>query len=488
MHEECGLFGVESTGEPAAGTTYRGLLALQHRGQESAGIAVADGSRLRLHKAQGLISEVFDGGALSGLKGHLALGHTRYSTMGSNRLENSQPIVAVHREIGPIAVGLNGNLTNAAALRHELEQSGVTFETSTDTELVVQLLARTVGPDLPQILERALPRVKGAYSLLILTRGALMGVRDPLGVRPLCLGKLPNSGWILASESCAVDAVGGQFVRDVHPGEALVLDGGDPRSYGVLTSEQKATCMFEFIYFARPDSTMEGHQLREARHNMGQELAREAPVDADVVLPIPNSGTAAATGYAYASGIPLSEALIQSEPVGRSFLQPKDRRLKVDLKLTFNLQAKTVRGLRVVVVDDSIVRGTTIGKVVQELRRAGVGAVHVRIGSPPIRWPCFMGIDIGNRSQLIASSHSVEEVGRLIGANSLAYLSKQGLFRALKASRGFCMACFTGEYPVPVPPELEMDKLAFEREPTNDRAAAAGRGEAPHWRGEIPRS
>jgi amidophosphoribosyltransferase len=461
-HEACGLFGIEAPGEDVANLTYFGLYALQHRGQESAGIAASDGRQLRVHKEMGLVAQAFDQAALERLSGHLALGHTRYSTTGSNRLENAQPILVDHPQLGTLAIAHNGNLTNTQPLRRALEGEGVRFKTSSDTEVIAELLARSGGSDLLGVLRRALPQLQGAYCLLVLTRDALVGVRDPLGIRPLCLGRLPDGGAIIASESCALDTVGAELVREIEPGEAVLLGQGGPLAEQVLPSSRKAMCMFEFIYFARPDSRLQGQSLYEARRNMGRELAREAPAAADIVISLPDSGTPAAVGFAEASGIPYSEGLIKSRYITRTFIQPNERLRNVGIKLKFNPLREILDGKRVVLVDDSIVRGTTSRKIVEELRRAGTREVHMRISSPPIQWPCFMGIDIASRSELIASGRSVEEVKRVIGADSLQYLSKAALLRAVHNITGFCMACFDGDYPVPVPVQLEMDKLALE--------------------------
>ena len=466
LHEACGLFGIDAPGEDVANLTYFGLYALQHRGQESAGIAASDGRTLRMHKDMGLVAQAFDQDALDRLTGHLALGHTRYSTTGANRLENAQPIVVDHPQLGAIAIAHNGNLTNAESLRRGLEQDGVRFKTSSDTEVIAELFARTAGSELLGVLRRALPQLQGAYCLLVLTADRLIGVRDPLGIRPLCLGRLADGGAIIASETCALDTVGAEFIREVEPGEAVLLGAGAPISEQLLPSTRKATCMFEFIYFARPDSRLQGHSLYEARRNMGRELAREAPAQGDIVISLPDSGTPAAVGYAEASGIPYSEGLIKSRYITRTFIQPNERLRNAGIKLKFNPLREILKDKRVVLVDDSIVRGTTSRKIVEELRRAGTKAVHMRVSSPPIQWPCFMGIDIASRSELIASGRTVEEVERLIGADSLRYLSKAGLLRAVKNVTGFCMACFDGDYPVPVPIQLEMDKLALETVPS----------------------
>ena len=462
MKEACGLFGIDAPGEEVANLTYFGLYALQHRGQESAGIATGDGRSLRMHKDVGLVAQAFDQLALDRLTGHLALGHTRYSTTGSNRVENAQPMIVEHPELGSIAIAHNGNLTNAESLRRDLEQQGIRFKTSSDTEVIAELLAHTSGFDILAVMRRALPRLQGAHCLLLLTRDCLVGVRDPLGIRPLSLGRLGETGHIITSETCALDTVGAEFVREVEPGEAVLLGDGLPVAEQLLPSVRKATCMFEFIYFARPDSQLQGQSLYEARRNMGRELAREAPADGDIVISLPDSGTPAAVGFAEASGIPYSEGLIKSRYITRTFIQPNQRLRNVGIKLKFNPLREILQGKRVVLVDDSIVRGTTSRKIVEELRRAGTREIHMRVSSPPIQWPCFMGIDIASRSELIASGRSVEDVERLIGADSLKYLSKAGLLRAVKNATGFCMACFDGDYPVPVPVQLEMDKLALE--------------------------
>src|SRR5437867_9508253 len=464
MHEECGLFGIDAPGEDVANLTYFGLYALQHRGQESAGIAVSDGSQLRVHKAMGLVAQAFDQAALERLTGQLALGHTRYSTTGSNRLENAQPITVEHPQLGTLAIAHNGNLTNAQPLRHGLQMEGVRFTTSSDTEVIAELLARTAGSDLFGVLRRALPRLQGAYCLLVLSRDRLVGVRDPLGIRPLCLGRLPDGGGIIASETCALDTVGAEFIREIEPGEAVLLGQGQPSAEQLLPSTRKAMCMFEFIYFARPDSRLQGQSLYEARRNMGRELAREAPADGDIVISLPDSGTPAAVGFAEASGIPYVEGMIKSRYITRTFIQPNQRLREAGIRLKFNPMRHVLEGKRVALVDDSIVRGTTSRRIVQELRRAGASEVHVRVASPPIVWPCFMGIDIASRSELIAAHHSEPEIADLVGADSLRYLSIDGLKRAVDqhSGEGFCFACFDGAYPLQVPTQLEMDKLALE--------------------------
>jgi amidophosphoribosyltransferase len=463
LHEACGIFGIYAPGEDVAHITYFGLYALQHRGQESAGIAVGDGTQIRMHKRLGLVAQVFDAPALEHLQGNVALGHTRYSTTGGDKLVNAQPFWLSHPQIGPIALGHNGNLINAAELRRDLEERGVSFETSTDTEVILALIAHTPGRDLQTVLRRALPRLQGAYCLMLLTPDQVVAVRDPLGIRPLCLGRLTGGGLIAASETCALDTVGAEFEREVEPGEAVFLGPDGFASCRVQESFRKAMCMFELIYFARPDSVVMGQSLYEARRNMGRELAREAPASGDMVISLPDSGTPAALGYAEAIGIPFSEALIKSRYITRTFIQPNQRLRDLGIKLKFNPLRHVLNGKRVILVDDSIVRGTTSRQIVEAIRQAGATEVHMRVSCPPLRYPCFMGIDIASRGELIAAERSEAEVGRMIGTDSLRYLSMAGLQRAVRQSSGdFCFACFSGDYPVTVPQQLAMDKLALE--------------------------
>ena len=472
MHEECGLFGVFAPGEDVANLTYFGLYSLQHRGQESAGIAVSNRLDILMHKEMGLVSQVFDAESMGNLVGDIAIGHTRYSTTGSPRLPNAQPMRFEHGQIGPVVLAHNGNLINAGEIRAELAGDGVEFVSTSDTEVLGRLLVRTPGRSLEAVLRRALPRLHGAYCLLFLTRDSLVAARDPLGIRPLCLGRYGDpeapggSGYIIASETCALDVVGANFVCEIDPGEIVTIDSSGMRSTRVPTEQPKrAMCSFEFIYFARPDSVMQGRSLYEARRQMGRELARESPVAADVVITLPDSGTPAAIGFAEEAGVPFAEGMIKSRYITRTFIQPTQRLRESGIRLKFNPMRHVLEGKRVVLVDDSIVRGTTSRRIVDELRHAGAAEVHMRIASPPIMWPCFMGIDIASRNELIAASNSEEEVGRLVGANTLRYLSIGGLRHAMgdPEGRGFCFACFTGDYPIQVPLQLEMDKLAMER-------------------------
>ncbi len=470
MHEECGIFGVFADGEDVANLTYFGLYALQHRGQESAGIAVSDGQAITVHKEMGLVSQVFDQESLAGLSGHIAIGHTRYSTTGSARLPNAQPMRFEHPRIGPFLLAHNGNLTNARAVRARLEAEGVAFVSSSDTEIAGQLLARTPGQALDEVLAQALPQLDGAYCLILLSRDALVAARDPLGIRPLCLGRLTDTetgdGSILASETCALDVVGAQFVREIEPGEIISISADGVRSTKIpRRADRRAMCSFEFIYFARPDSVLMGQSLYEARRAMGRELAAESPADGDIVITLPDSGTPAAVGFAEAAGIPFVEGMIKSRYITRTFIQPTQRLRESGTRLKFNPMRHVLSGKRVVLVDDSIVRGTTTRRIVEELRRAGAEQVHLRIASPPIMWPCFMGIDMASRSELIAAHNSEEEVGQIVGADSLHYLSLPGLRRAMGRpdGDGFCFACFNGEYPVDVPEGIKGDKLALEQ-------------------------
>jgi len=471
LHEECGIFGVYGPGEDVANLTYFGLYSLQHRGQESAGIAVSDGLTIRVHKQMGLVSQVFDQENLLEMPGHISVGHTRYSTTGSTKLPNAQPMLFQHGQLGPVAYGHNGNLTNTAELRHEMLEQGVEFTTTSDTEVIGALLSRTPGDSAEIVLRRALPRLEGAYCLLLGTRNQLVAARDPLGIRPLCLGRIGDldapggNGYIIASETCALDVVGASFVREIAAGEIVVIDSGGVRSEQINKPvPHHAMCSFEFIYFARPDSVMMGRSLYESRVNMGRELADEAPVEADIVISLPDSGTPAAVGFAEQSSTPYVEGMIKSRYITRTFIQPNQRLREAGIRLKFNPMRHVLQDKRVVLVDDSIVRGTTSKRIVQELRRAGAAEVHVRVASPPIVWPCFMGIDIASRGELIAAHHSEPEIAALIGADSLRYLSIDGLKRAVRqqSGEGFCFACFDGAYPLQVPQQLEMDKLALE--------------------------
>jgi amidophosphoribosyltransferase len=470
-HEECGVFGIFAPGEDVARLTFFGLYALQHRGQESAGIATADGARVSIRTRLGLVNQAFTEDDLRLLPGHLAVGHTRYSTSGSNRPNNAGPMMAESPD-GPIVVAHNGNLTNAVALRQELEARGERFTTSTDSEVLTRLIATAPGATVVERLRWAMPRMIGAFSLAILTRDRLLAVRDLFGVRPLCLGRLGDH-WVVASESCALATIGAEFQREVEPGEIVEINFHGLHSFLPLSNgakpHQHAMCLFELIYFARPDSLIQGQRLHQVRQRMGAELAREAPADADLVVPLPDSAVPAAIGYAQASGIPYAEGLIKNRYIGRTFIQPDQRLRDMGVSLKFNALPEVLAGKRVVLVDDTIVRGTTSRPIVQLLRNAGAAEVHMRVHAPPMMWPCYLGVDLAKREELIAARMSVPEIGRYIGADSIGYLSLAGLFRAIGTpGTGFCTGCLTGKYPVPV--QLEMDKLVLEQ--TNSSATA----------------
>jgi len=461
LHESCGVFGVYAPGEDVARLTFFALFALQHRGQESAGIATTDGKKLQVHAKMGLVSQVFDEDSLSHLTGNIAIGHNRYSTRGSSRVTNVQPIV-VGEGKAAIAISHNGNIINAEHLYKELSDQGYTFHTSTDTEVIANLILSSPEKDWVSKIRYAMHRLQGAYSLTIMTNHNLLGVRDPLGIRPLCLGAI-NGGWVIASESCALDHIGAKFVREIEPGEIVSVTGNGVDSYQGEGSK-RALCIFEYIYFARPDSVINGRLLYSARQAMGAGLAEEHPVDADFVMGVPDSATAAGIGYAHKSGIPVGEGLLKNRYVGRTFIEPDQRIRDLGVKLKFNPLPQMLEGKRLVVVDDSIVRGTTTPKVIGLLRRAGVKEVHMRVCAPPIRYPCFFGVDMATRRELIAAQKSVAEVRDYIGADSLGYLSVDGLIKAVALPKDiFCLACFTGDYPIPV--QLEMDKLALETTP-----------------------
>ncbi len=456
----CGVFGVY--GHPnAAELTYYGLYALQHRGQESAGIATSDGRQFRIHRGMGLVSQVFTGEILHQLVGHIAIGHTRYSTSGASHLRNAQPL-AVDCARGQIAIAHNGNLTNAAALRAELEARGSIFQTTVDSEIILHLMAQPADNGSAGGLAQALRRIEGAWSLVIMTEQALIGARDPLGFRPLCLGRLDDA-WVLASESCALDLIHARYVRDVEPGEVVTIDSNGLQSYRLFPEpERRAFCIFEYIYFARPDSTIGNRNVYKVRVELGRQLAREHPVEADVVIPVPDSGNCAALGYSLESGIPFEMAFVRNHYVGRSFLQPSQLIRDFHVRVKLNLIAELVRGKRVVVVDDSIVRGTTCRARVYTLKEAGAREVHVRVSCPPHMHPCVYGIDFPDRSKLMAANHSLEEIRKYLNADSLCYLSQEGMVKAtgLPANQ-FCMACYDGRYPVAFDPTL--DKLSLER-------------------------
>jgi amidophosphoribosyltransferase len=460
LHEECGVFGIYGHPEAAAMTAL-GLHALQHRGQEAAGIVAYDGTDFFVHKAMGLVDATFSKEkVISKLNGHAAIGHNRYSTTGEASLRNVQPIYA-DLALGGFAVAHNGNLTNAAAIREDLVGKGSLFQSTSDTEVIVHLMAVSTRANAIDKLTEAVNEIKGAYSLVAVTDDMMIGVRDPFGIRPLCLGKLGGS-YILASESCALDIIGAEFVRDIGPGEMVVVDKQGMRTLSPFKKAQSRFCIFEYVYFARPDSFMEGQSVYEMRKNIGAELAKESPVaDADVVVPVPDSGVPSAIGYSQASGVPFELGIIRNHYVGRTFIEPTAQIRNLGVKLKHNANKKYLKDKIVVLVDDSIVRGTTSKKIVDMVRQAGAKEVHMRISSPPTAHSCFYGIDTPSTEELMAHTHTVDQIAEHIGVDSLAYISVDGLYRAVGEARRnndlpqYCDACFTGEYPV----EL-VDKIA----------------------------
>lgn len=476
----CGVFGIYGHPE-AANMTYLGLHALQHRGQESVGIVASDGERLFTHRAKGLVQASFTPSDLESLRGNHAIGHVRYSTAGGSQFRNAQPF-AVDYARGSIALAHNGNLTNHDQIRERLEARGSIFQSASDTEAIVHLIAMSTQRAVEDRIADALGQVEGAYSLLLLTEREIIAVRDPMGIRPLCLGKLAHPGgeaFVIASEPTAFDLIGGKLLRDIEPGEMVVIDAGGIRSLRPFASKPRKVCLFEYVYFARPDSSLERASVYEVRKELGRRLAEEQPpppgasAQDAVVVPVPDSGVPAAIGFAERAGLPFEMGLIRSHYVGRTFIEPQQsiRHFGVRLKLSPNRAA--IEGKRVIIVDDSIVRGTTSRKIVNMVRAAGAKEVHIRISSPPTRWPCFYGIDTPTRSELIASSHSIEEIGRYVTANSIGYLSLEGLVQAVRsvesksagqpgtapAKDSYCHACFSGEYPIPFRPSLHSRQL-----------------------------
>lgn len=464
LREKCGVFGVYAPGEDVARLTFFGLHALQHRGQESAGIATTDGFTIHHYAAMGLVSQVFDEPALSGLRGFASIGHTRYSTTGSSVVRNAQPFI-VEGMAGRLAIAHNGNIVNADLLRVDLEERGVRFATSSDSEVLAALAANAPGETWEQRIEVMMRRASGAYSLALMTTDAVYGVRDPNGIRPLCIGRL-NDGvgaYVLASETCALDQLGAEFVREVAPGEIVRLDASGMHATQAIEPMRPALCMLEYIYFARLDSRLGGKLLYPVRMAMGAQLAREHHVDADMVIGVPESATAAAIGYAQESGIPYVEALVKNRYVGRTFIQPDQRLRERGVQMKLNPMRELLEGKRVIVVDDTIVRGTTTRPLVAMLRKAGAREVHMRITSPPIKDPCFYGVDMASKSELIAAHRSIEEIREHIGADTLGYLSLEGTAEATGAGeQNLCTACFSGSYPSAVP--LQLDKFLLEVE------------------------
>jgi len=479
-HDECGVFALYAPGLDVARSTFFGLYALQHRGQESAGIVTSDGRMTYAHKGMGLVSQVFTEENLTPLKGHLAIGHNRYSTTGSSHIRNAQPYL-IETIYGPLGVAHNGNLINALDLRHMLLTRGVGLSSTTDSEIITQLLAAPpetwsetaadpaeVGGDrwvanIRQFMEVA----EGAYSLVLITRDAIYGLRDPYGLRPLCLGKI-EEGYVLASETCALNTIGAHYIREIEPGEVVRIDAQGVNSFHGAEPRKKALCIFEFVYFARPDSILDGQVIHQVRQGMGRRLAQEAPTDADIVVPVPDSSIPATIGYSQESGLPFTEGLIKNRYIGRTFIHPDDRLRKQGVRLKFNALESNLRGRRIVLVDDSIVRGNTSGPLVQLLRDAGATEVHVRVSSPPVKHPCFMGVDMATYKELIANNYDLEGIREHIGADSLDYLSLPGMEAVVRETTGIaeghCTACFSGNYPIPIPDWLfedDRNKMLF---------------------------
>ncbi|MBO7517405.1 MAG: amidophosphoribosyltransferase [Spirochaetia bacterium] len=478
LHDECGVIGIFLNKKPdadakkeykaysaknfnAATLAYYALYALQHRGQESAGIAISDGKEMRLHKDKGTAAEVFNQENLQSLSGHIACAHVRYATAGNKAPENAQPMMQ-GTKLGNIAVAHNGQLVNYEQLREMLEESGCTFQCNSDTEVILKLIARSYKKGLERALIDTIQMIKGSFSLVIMTDQCIIGARDPNGIRPLCLGEV-DGGWMLASESCAFDALNGTFTRDINPGEIVIINEEGVTSFDFGEKTAKRTCVFEYVYFARPDSIMDGIPVNVARERMGACLAKESGVPADVVIGVPDSGLSAAQGYAKATGIPYASGLIKNRYIGRTFIAPTQRERENMVFLKLNAVRSVVDGKRVVVIDDSIVRGTTSRRLVQILRRAGAKEVHFRIASPPVKFPCYFGIDTPSRNELISNKHNVQEICKEIGADTLAFISAKGMLEACREcnpdSFGFCEGCFTGVYPMSVPGEIHGKKL-----------------------------
>jgi amidophosphoribosyltransferase len=461
LHEECGVFGI--FGHPdAANLTYLGLYALQHRGQESAGIVSSDGKRLYVEKAMGLVADIFGEERIKKLPGHMAIGHNRYSTAGGSFAINIQPIL-VNFALGGLAVAHNGNLVNAGILKDELEAYGSIFVTTSDTEVIVHLIAQSRAATLHERIVDALSHVQGSYSLLLITEDELIAVRDPNGFRPLSLAEL-DGAYVVASETCAFDLIEATYIRDIAPGEMVVINSKGIQSSFPFRPAQPSHCIFEFIYFARPDSMVFGRNVYSIRKEFGRQLARETGVPADVVIPVPDSGVPAALGYAEEAGIPFDTGLIRNHYVGRTFIEPQQSIRHFGVKIKLNPVKDALRGKRVVVVDDSIVRGTTSKKIIKMIRNAGATEVHMRISSPPTSFPCFYGIDMPTRQELIASSHSIEEIRKYITADTLGYISMDGIQKVVPHRMNYCAACFDGEYPVPFPGEKMLQLGLFDKE------------------------
>jgi len=451
----CGIFGHQD----AAKLTYFGLYALQHRGQESAGIVASDGQRVNIHKSMGLVPEVFSESTLQNLSGHMAVGHVRYSTTGESNIVNTQPFMVNHKGI-PLAIAHNGNLVNSIELRQDLEQKGSIFQTTMDSEIVIHLLARSLDMGLIQAVKESFARIRGAYSLLLMTQDSMIAVRDPNGFRPLCLGRLENGAHIVASETCAFDLVQAEYIRDVEPGEVLIINKDGIESHFPWPPSKKSFCIFEQVYFARPDSDVFGINVYTSRKRMGEILAKEAKIDGDFIMPFPDSGNYAAIGYSQASGIPLEMGMIRNHYVGRTFIQPTQSMRDFSVRVKLNPVRSLLKDKRVIIVEDSIIRGTTGRSRVRSLRNAGAGEVHMLVSCPPTRFPCFYGIDFPSNRELIASEKPIEAIRDFLGLDSLTYLSLEGMVEATGLSPdSFCLACYTGNYPIE--PDRTFKKFAL---------------------------
>ncbi len=467
MAEECGVFGIFGSGEDVSRIAFFGLFSLQHRGQESAGIAASDGTHVRMHRDMGLVTQIFHEEALSKLKGHAAIGHTRYSTTGSSVLRNVQPTMC-ECAFGPIALALNGDLINAETLRDELTAAGVEMETTSDSEILTKMIAHSGECVIEDAVAATMKKVRGAYSVVVLTPEKLIAFRDPFGIRPLSIGHLNDSMYVIASETCAFNTIGADFVREVEPGEIITLDSNGITERQGVPLEGRALCVFEYVYFARPDSRMYNRSMHEVRRRMGHELAKEHPAPgAHIVFPLPNTGIPAAIGLAEASRIPYAEAVIKNHYIHRTFIQPNQRMRELGVKMKLSPLKESLAGRRVVMVDDSVVRGTTIGPTIKMIRDAGAVEVHVRVAAPPVKHPCFYGIDTANQDELIASKLNVEQIRQYIGADSLGFLSLAGLMRAIGIKKDkLCCACLDGKYPIEVSEKTRLSKFVFEQPAT----------------------
>lgn len=460
LKEECGVFGIYSKSiEDLSQRIYFGLISLQHRGQESAGIAVCKDKRINYYKEMGLVREVFNEKILKRLEGNIGIGHVRYSTTGDSHVTNAQPLVVQYLG-GSIALAHNGNLINAHMIRREMEEQGYIFQTSIDTEVIATLIARNYSHGLEESLVKTMKEIKGAYALSVICEEKLIGVRDPNGLRPLSIGKL-DDGYVLSSESCGFSVVGAEYVRDVEPGEIVIIDDDGIKSIKFSEKKKKALCSFEFVYFSRPDSVLDGRSVYKSRIEAGKILAKEAPVEADLIMSVPDSGTLAAIGYSEETGIPFREGLIKNKYLGRSFIEPSQDMRELLVKLKLSVLKENVEGKRIVLVDDSIVRGTTSKKIITMLKKAGAKEIHVRVSSPPVKYSCYFGIDTPERKHLIASEFSLEEIREKIGCDSLAFLSEAGLIKSIDLEDNVCTACFKGNYPMEIPEKL--NKYSMEK-------------------------